>query len=438
MPRDYKIFISSTYKDLEEYHNAAANAVRGLGYQAITMEDFASSEDKPVDSSLEDLRDSHIYIGIYAFRYGFIPKGYDKSITHLEYEEAGKAKIPRLLFVLDEGTPWPANIIDKDRTKIDDFRESVSEEHVVTISDLNDLKYKIAQSLSKAIRELEGTEGQPRPPIPPALPYLSNRSKQRDDIEEIMTKCKNAAEGRPIVCIIHGNETECHDKFLEKMRDYLLPDLLNLETKENSIGLKRIKWAEPDKHLHKRIERMQGEIAKRLTGSIGTDAQEVVQSINDQKRLIIYFSLQTARWQANEEALIRELFEYWNTLPDLVAGHRVFILLCIKYADTKELPFFKKMKYNKLKQNARRFIESLGSKPYADLCNGVLRELKAVEYPELDDWIMEYASSYCDTVRLKIEINKYYKEKKMAGVPMDVLAIKLKELLSKIQTEAVI
>ena len=79
-----------------------------------------------------------IYIGIVAFRYGYIPDGFEKSITHLEYEAAGESKIPRLLFLIDDVVPWPRSKMDKDSTKIDAFRDLIKKQHTITI--LKDVK----------------------------------------------------------------------------------------------------------------------------------------------------------------------------------------------------------------------------------------------------------------------------------------------------------
>ncbi|MFQ5627905.1 MAG: DUF4062 domain-containing protein, partial [bacterium] len=81
MPSQYKIYISSTYKDLIDQRAAAAKAVRELGHIAVAMEDYTSTEKKPVDKCCTDVRNSNIYIGIIAYRYGYIPIDCDKSIT---------------------------------------------------------------------------------------------------------------------------------------------------------------------------------------------------------------------------------------------------------------------------------------------------------------------------------------------------------------------
>lgn len=56
-------------------------------------------------------------MGIFAWRYGYIPE--DKefnptnlSITELEYRKANQEGITRLIFLLDEDTPWLPRYID--------------------------------------------------------------------------------------------------------------------------------------------------------------------------------------------------------------------------------------------------------------------------------------------------------------------------------------
>ena len=51
-----------------------------------------------------------------------------------------------------------------------------------------------------------------------ALPYLCNRSKQKSELEEALRQHRELRTGRPLLCVIHGDEYECHDKFLERLR----------------------------------------------------------------------------------------------------------------------------------------------------------------------------------------------------------------------------
>jgi hypothetical protein len=51
-----KVFFSSTIQDLAEYREAVYKAVRHLGHQSVAMEQWAASEQAPVEASLEAVR----------------------------------------------------------------------------------------------------------------------------------------------------------------------------------------------------------------------------------------------------------------------------------------------------------------------------------------------------------------------------------------------
>ncbi|NIM18234.1 MAG: DUF4062 domain-containing protein [Candidatus Aminicenantes bacterium] len=129
-----KIYISSTYEDLKKEREAAAQAVRRLGHTTIAMEDDVAADKRPLDKCLEDVRNCDAYIGIFAWRYGHIPKGHKRSITHLEYEEAKKAGKECLIFLLDAKAPWPVEKVDKGEAgeKIDRLRSQLQENHTVS------------------------------------------------------------------------------------------------------------------------------------------------------------------------------------------------------------------------------------------------------------------------------------------------------------------
>ncbi|MCP5050116.1 MAG: SUMF1/EgtB/PvdO family nonheme iron enzyme, partial [bacterium] len=148
------IYISSTYKDLIKEREAAAKAVRRLGHHTIAMEDYVASDQRPVEKCLQDVRSSDVYIGIFAWRYGYIPPGYDKSITHLEYDTARKAGIPCLIFLLDEKAKWPRDQMDKgdNEHKIDKLRDELKKDHVVSFfTNADDLGGVVSAAVSNLV-----------------------------------------------------------------------------------------------------------------------------------------------------------------------------------------------------------------------------------------------------------------------------------------------
>jgi hypothetical protein len=162
-----RIYISSTSKDLEKEREAAAQAVRRLGHQSVYMKDYVASPQLPVDKCLQDVRSCDFYVGIFAWRYGFIPNGYDKSITHLEYETAKKAGIPRLIFLLDQKASWPVEYVatKKERKKIDQLRKELKNENILSFfKNADELGGLVSLAVSKLIMIAERSFIKFKPP----------------------------------------------------------------------------------------------------------------------------------------------------------------------------------------------------------------------------------------------------------------------------------
>ncbi|HLL76379.1 MAG TPA: DUF4062 domain-containing protein [Pyrinomonadaceae bacterium] len=105
-----RIYISSTYSDLKECREAVAQILRSGRHEVIAMEDYVAADQRPLDKCLADVERCDIYVGIFAWRYGFVPGSYNpeqKSITELEYRHAVSKGIRCLIFLLDENAPWP-------------------------------------------------------------------------------------------------------------------------------------------------------------------------------------------------------------------------------------------------------------------------------------------------------------------------------------------
>ena len=83
-----KIYVSSTFNDLQEFREQVRTSLRSMGHEDIAMEYYTAGEKRPVDKCLDDVANADIYVGIFAWRYGYIPDGYDRSITEQEYRKA--------------------------------------------------------------------------------------------------------------------------------------------------------------------------------------------------------------------------------------------------------------------------------------------------------------------------------------------------------------
>jgi hypothetical protein len=111
------IYLSSTYEDLKDYRGAVFQALRQVGYDVKAMEDYVAADKRPVDKCLDDVAKADIYVGLFAFRYGYVPPPEHGnpdglSITELEFRHAQKLGKPCLAFAVSEDAPWPPKFID--------------------------------------------------------------------------------------------------------------------------------------------------------------------------------------------------------------------------------------------------------------------------------------------------------------------------------------
>jgi len=113
-----KIYLSSTQSDLAGFRLAVAHVLRQSGHEVVHMEEYTAEENRPLARCVSDAASADVYVGLFAWRYGYVPQTADAipglpaevvpgttSITEAEYHAAsGK---PRLIFLLDESVPWP-------------------------------------------------------------------------------------------------------------------------------------------------------------------------------------------------------------------------------------------------------------------------------------------------------------------------------------------
>jgi HEAT repeat protein/energy-coupling factor transporter ATP-binding protein EcfA2 len=158
-----KIFVSSTYLDLRQYRQRVSETLRKMNHQDIAMEYFTAEDIKPLDKCLEEVASCDLYVGIFAWRYGYIPLGEDKSITELEYRKAADTGKKCLIFLVDEEAPWPPKFIDwndsESVNKLDLLKKELSTNHIwEKFNSPADLASKVAIAVSNQLNLLKFQE----------------------------------------------------------------------------------------------------------------------------------------------------------------------------------------------------------------------------------------------------------------------------------------
>ena len=111
-----KIYISSTYSDLKEHREIVSRTLRQMRHEVIAMEDYVATDQRPLAKCLADVGGCDIYVGIIAWRYGYVPAKDNpehRSITEMEFRQAALTGKPCLIFLLSEDHPWSPSKMEK-------------------------------------------------------------------------------------------------------------------------------------------------------------------------------------------------------------------------------------------------------------------------------------------------------------------------------------
>ena len=143
-----KVFISSTGLDLLEYRQAAIDVCLKLGLLPVAMEHFEAMGVGANEGSKDKLGKCDVYVGIFAYRYGYIEDGYETSVTENEFEYAGQRGLDRLCFVVDPKTPWPEENRDyENRVKHLEFMTRVNKLIRAQFTSVDDFSVQLIHAL---------------------------------------------------------------------------------------------------------------------------------------------------------------------------------------------------------------------------------------------------------------------------------------------------
>lgn len=149
----HSVFISSTFIDLSEHRATVQSAIRQLGAVDISMENFGARDERPKDECLRVIADEvDSFVGIYAYRYGFVPKGDSKSITETEYDAATQNNIPRFIYMVNEDALWSPKLIDRggNEKRLLQFKRRVADTHICKrFSTKDDLATAVAADIGR-------------------------------------------------------------------------------------------------------------------------------------------------------------------------------------------------------------------------------------------------------------------------------------------------
>ncbi len=150
---DYQsVFVGSTSYDLGPHRSVLRDLLLSLDKHPVMMEHWTAVDASAVEESLRRVDDAEVYVGVFGYRYGFIPPGHDVSITELEYERAVAQGKPRLVFLIADDHPVSIKDIENGPgwAKLEALKAKLREELVVQFfRSAEDLLVKVLSALTR-------------------------------------------------------------------------------------------------------------------------------------------------------------------------------------------------------------------------------------------------------------------------------------------------
>jgi hypothetical protein len=121
------------------------------------MEIFGARTADPIQTCVDEVKKSKIFIGILGMRFGSIDKETGKSFVQIEYETAVNEKIDTLIYIINEEEALlPPIYVDKNENakKLQDLKDYLRRNHTVeSFSSPDDLAIKIERDIIRLMEE---------------------------------------------------------------------------------------------------------------------------------------------------------------------------------------------------------------------------------------------------------------------------------------------
>jgi hypothetical protein len=277
------------------------------------------------------------------------------------------------------------------------------------------------------------------PVVPPEvlqfLPHLANRTPQKDSLYDLLRRLDRHVP-RPVVCLIHGDEHQAQDMFLERLKKYILPELLDVP-EDLAITEYALSW--PDRYSAARS--FPQLLPRRIAEAVQAADDATLTELNAQfaaRRAPVMLStfLLTQDWMRHGIEELHTFVRFWQRWPSLSPGQVLLVCLFITYQVRREGGFFARWPLQRTNAELTATVEALARERFDGIIHGVLPRLEGIERGEVEHWARSTETcNICPREEIIDGIRAIYqsweKKEHSIAIPMDDLAKELRKLLSK-------
>ena len=113
-PAPFTVFVCSTFDDLHEEREGVLDAIRRVQQRHNAMEFFGARDEQPIETCLEEVRNSDLLVVIVGLKYGGLPPGMGISYSQAEHEEGAQLGKRCLVYMRDDNVPILPKFVEQD------------------------------------------------------------------------------------------------------------------------------------------------------------------------------------------------------------------------------------------------------------------------------------------------------------------------------------
>jgi hypothetical protein len=213
------------------------------------------------------------------------------------------------------------------------------------------------------------------------LRYIIDRNEQEEALKDAILLHRARAPKRPLVCVIHGDEAECHDNFVNRLSKISLPIFAShWQTRpdpEAVILKERMEVTLRDLTEENWQRVLWGDLAAAFTRVRDASPNSVIDLISRRKpAVMIDVSLLSEELKDVSLKRLDYFFKFWGTLPPLPEDLLLIVCLSLKYQDRFNRGWLRP--WVALNDKLRSYIENLAFGDFEGVDGVCLPKLTAI------------------------------------------------------------
>jgi hypothetical protein len=256
----------------------------------------------------------------------------------------------------------------------------------------------------------DSSSGQYRPPR--LMPYLADRHDQEQRFIIALQHHFDSKIKRPLCFVVHGNELQCVDTFVEQLYYVKLPEVLDANDLGTDVAQHTLQWPDAaalsrlqtDQDLPDRFRDLENQVKTFFGLRINSDETLLGRAVKGRERACFFnASINLADWSAGHARLLRQWLEFWTTMKLNELVYPIVTVVAVVFPSG----FLGSMPNAWRIQRLRRDVLKIRHERLSDVVVVELPELKDLRYEDITPWIMSYVHSH-DREVVRREIRKRF------------------------------